>query len=129
MEIEKFSTASAIEELLAVRDRIDALANTGGSSDGVLPRADLLDLGDAFQLLVEVPGVTLSSLEVALQGSDVVVAGIRENLSDDDADRIVFSERPNGPFQRTVTLPGEVDRDGVTAHLRSGLLVVTLPKA
>jgi len=127
MEIEKFGTAGDIEELLAVRDRIDALAGAGGSAGGDLPRADLLDLGDAFQLVVEVPGVTLASLELALQDRDLVVAGIRENLPDDTD--IVFSERPNGPFQRTVTLPADVDRDGVTAHLQSGQLVVTLPKA
>ncbi len=127
MEIEKFGTAGDIEELLAVRDSIDALVGAGASADGTLPRADLLDLGDAFQLVLEVPGVAQSSLEVALQGSEVMVAGIRENVPGESG--IVFSERPNGPFQRTVELPGEVDRDGVTAHLQSGLLVVTLPKA
>ena len=127
MEIEKFGTAGDIEELLAVRDRIEALTQSGGSGDGVLPRVDLLDLGDAYQLLVEVPGVPQSSLEVALQGKDVMVAGLRENVPDETG--IVFTERPNGPFQRTVELPGEVDRDAVSAHLHSGLLVVTLPKA
>ena len=127
MEIEKFGTAGDIEELLAVRDRIEALAQRGASSDDVLPRVDLLDLGDAFRLLVEVPGVSPSSLEVALLGKDVVVAGLRENLPDETG--IVFTERPNGPFQRTVELPGEVDREGTTAHLHSGLLVVNLPKA
>lgn len=127
MEIEKFGTAGDIEELLAVRDRIEALANAGASTDGVLPRVDLLDVGDAYQLLIEVPGVPQSSLEIALQGQDVVVAGIRENLPDETG--IVFSERPNGPFQRTVKLPGEVDREAASAHLHSGLLVVNLPKA
>jgi len=127
MEIEKFGTGGDIEELLAVRDRIEALAQTGSSGDGVLPRVDLLDLGDAYQMLVEVPGVSQSSLEVALQGRDLVVAGLRENLPDETG--IVFSERPNGPFQRTVELPGNVDREATTAHLHSGLLVVNLPKA
>lgn len=127
MEIEKFGTAGDIEELLAVRDRIEALTQTGASSDDVLPRMDLLDLGDAFQLLVEVPGVSQSSLEVALQGKEVVVAGLRDNLPDETG--IVFTERPNGPFQRTVELPDAVDREGITAHLHSGLLIVNLPKA
>ena len=127
MEIEKFGSGGDIEELLAVRDRIEALAQTGSSGDGMLPRVDLLDLGDAYQMFVEVPGVSLSSLEVALQGRDLVVAGLRENLPDETG--IVFSERPNGPFQRTVELPGEVDREATTAHLHSGLLVVNLPKA
>ncbi|MEJ2666563.1 MAG: Hsp20/alpha crystallin family protein [Deinococcales bacterium] len=127
MELEKFGTSGDIEELLAVRDRIEALASAGASADDVLPRVDLLDIGDAYQLLVEVPGVSQSSLEIALQGKAVVVAGIRENLPDGTG--IVFSERPNGPFQRTVELPGDVERDSATAHLHDGVLVVNLPKA
>lgn len=127
MDIEKYGTASDIEELLAVRDRIDELAEAHASADGMAPRADLLDLGDAYRLVFEVPGVEQSSLEIALQGTELVVAGIRE--PHERPRDVVFSERPNGPFQRTVRLPGRVERERATAHLHAGLLVVTLPKA
>lgn len=126
MDIEKFGSASDIEELLAVRDRIEELAASHAAGDASAPRADLLDRGDAYQLMMEVPGVAQANLEIALQGDELVVAGIRET-SASEAD-IVFSERPNGPFQRTVRLPGRVDREHATAHLDAGLLIVTLPK-
>jgi HSP20 family molecular chaperone IbpA len=56
------------------------------------PRADLLDAGDAWQLRLEVPGVDQSRLELALQGDELVIAGIRETLG--DGVRPVFVERP-----------------------------------
>ncbi len=127
MDIEKYGTAADIDELLAVRDRIEELAGVHVPADGIGPRADLLDVGDAYQLVLEVPGVTQANIEIALQGADVVVAGIREPHTRQHD--VLFSERPNGPFQRTVRLPGKVEREHATAHLESGLLIVTLPKA
>ena len=125
-EIEAHGIHADLSELIQVKQRIDALAARDLPVGPAGPRADLLDLGDAWQLRLEVPGVDQSRLELALQGDELVVAGIRETL--EDGVRPVFSERPSGPFQRTVRLPGAVDADDVTAHLRGGLLVVHLPK-
>jgi HSP20 family protein len=125
MDLERYGTSGDIQELLSIRDRIDDILGLG-SADVVTPRADLVDAGDAYQLIVEVPGVQQEDLEIGLEGLELTVAGIREPISIEA--EIVFSERPSGHFQRTVELPGEVDRDGATAHLSDGLLIVTLPK-
>lgn len=37
-------------------------------------------------------------------------------------------ERPVGEFQRTFSFPGKVDRDGVKASLKDGVLKVFVPK-
>lgn len=126
MEIEKYGTSSDIEELLAVRDSIDALARAQVPDNAATPRADLLDRGADFQLLLEVPGVSQQSLEIAIEGDELLIAGLREP---NDGGRLVFGERPVGPFQRSVRLPERIDRERATAHLMSGLLTVTLPKA
>ena len=126
MEIEKYGTTGAIEELLAVRDSVDALANAHVPNNAVVPRADLFDRGSDFQVLLEVPGVGQENLEIAIDGDELVIAGLREARGDGD---MIFSKRPVGPFQRSVRLPAEVDRDRATAHLMAGLLTVTLPKA
>jgi HSP20 family protein len=39
------------------------------------------------------------------------------------------TERSTGSFRRTFTFPGRVDRDAVTASLKNGVLLVTIPKA
>jgi HSP20 family protein len=127
MKIEKYGTAGDIQELLAVRDGIDALVNAHVAGDPMSPRADLIDIGDAYQVHVEVPGVEQSDLEIAVQGRDLLIAGLREPILPDH--EAVFIERPAGPFQRTIQLPGRVDEGAATAYLAAGVLVVTLPKA
>jgi len=127
MELERFGTAADLDEIIAIRDRIDALVARDMEADASQPRADLLDFGEALQLRMEVPGVPQEDLEVALEGRDLLVAGLRETI--ESGTRMIFSERPNGPFHRVVRLPDEVDPRGVSAHLREGVLVVHLPKA
>jgi HSP20 family protein len=126
MDIERFGTTADLDELIAIRDRIEALTDRDVVADASRPRADLLDLGDALQLRMEVPGVTQEDLELALQGQELLVAGIRDTI--EEGITAVFSERPNGPFHRVVRLPTEIDRHAVTAHLREGVLVVHMPK-
>lgn len=126
MKIEKYGTADDIQELLSLRDGVGALLENHSANATLQPRADLLDLGDAFQLHLEVPGVRLTDLEIAVQEDELLVAGLREPQR--LAGNAVFSERRVGPFQRTISLPQSVDAENGTAHLASGVLVVTLPK-
>jgi HSP20 family molecular chaperone IbpA len=115
MELEKFGTSGAITELLSIRDDVDRITNLHLASDGLTPKIDIFDTGDAYQLMIEVPGVSQENLEVAVQGSSVIVAGLREPV--DESVKIINMERPRGHFQRTVSLPSEVERERTTAHL------------
>ena len=126
MKIEKYRTADDIQELLSLRDGVGALLESHTANNTMQPHADLLDLGESFQLHLEVPGVQLTDLEIAVQDNELMVAGLRE--PELLAGNAVFSERRVGPFQRTINLPQAVDAEGGTAHLASGVLVVTLPK-
>jgi HSP20 family protein len=126
MELEKFGTSGAISELLSIRDDVERISNLHLAGDGLTPKIDMFDLGDTYQLMVEVPGVPQERLEVAIQGRNVIVAGLRDPI--DETVNIIRSERPRGHFQRTIELPSEVERERTTAHLQEGVLVLTLPK-
>lgn len=127
MELEKFSTADDIRELLTVRDRVEDLAEGQRETDPGTPKCEMRDLGEAFRVVLEVPGVPQESLEIALKGRELVIAGIRDVEENDG--KLVFTERPTGPFHRTVQIPADVEAERIRAHLQQGLLVVTLPKA
>ena len=113
-----------LRDLLEVRERIDALIAREADPDA--PRADLFDVGEAYQLIVDVPGVDQSRLEVGWRGDEVVIAGLREGGP--SGARAILRERPEGPFERRVRPPEPVDPEAMSAHLRAGTLVVTLPK-
>lgn len=124
MELEKFGTAGDIQELLSIRDDIENLS-FGTHTDASKPKIDLLDRGQTFQLIIEVPGVPQENLEVAVQENKVMIAGFREPM--DDAS-IIASERHRGHFERTIELPAEVKGENVQARLAQGLLILNLEK-
>ncbi len=126
MKIEKYGTGADVQELLSIRDSIGTLIENHANRAPLTPKADLVDLGHAYQLHIEVPGVDLADLEVAADETELHVAGLREPSL--EAGEPLVSERAVGPFQRTFQLPGAVAADEGTAHLAAGVLVVTLPK-
>lgn len=114
-----------IQELLGVRERIDRLL--ANQHEEAQPRADLLDTGDSYRLIMEVPGLKEENLEIAVDGQELLVAGIRDDYST-EVDYLL-NERQTGPFQRKFGLPAEVDGDATSAHLQQGLLVIVIPKS
>ncbi len=127
MKIEKYGgTANDLQELLSIRDGVGALLENHAHTTPLMPRADLLDLGDALQLHMEVPGVQLEDLDIGIDEDGLQVAGLREPGL--ELGSVVFAERAVGPFQRTIPLPEPVEAEAASAHLASGVLVITLPK-
>lgn len=58
------------------------------------------------------------------QGGDVTETKRHEDVQY----KYWVKERPVGEFQRTFSFPGKVDRDGVKANLKEGVLKVLVPK-
>jgi HSP20 family protein len=127
MDLDKVDSFQDIQELIAIREDIQALTQRVALEEAPQMRVDLLDLGESFRLIAEVPGVSQENLEVALHGHTLTIAGLREPYSHDI--QIISRERPTGHFQRTIDLPDAVEREGAHAHLREGLLILDMPKA
>lgn len=124
MELDRTGSALDIQELLSVRERIDTLL--ANQHEETQPRADLIDDGDSYRLIMEVPGLREENLEIALDDQELLVAGVRDDYSQ-DVD-YVMNERQTGPFQRSFQLPESVDGTVTSAHLQQGLLVVVIPR-
>ncbi|HLR46458.1 MAG TPA: Hsp20/alpha crystallin family protein [Deinococcales bacterium] len=113
-----------IQELLNVREHIEGLLSR--QAEGSQPRADLIDGEDSYRLVLEVPGLREENLEIALDGQELLVAGVRDDYVQDAS--YLLNERQTGPFQRTFTLPEGADGSRTSAHLQQGLLLVIIPK-
>lgn len=86
----------------------------------VRPHVDVLESTEAFRLVVDLPGVEAEALAVDLD-KDVLRIGGR-------ATDPVVTDRPV-LYERSFTVPAELDADGMTASLTNGVLTVDLPKA
>jgi HSP20 family protein len=96
---------------------------------GVFPPLNLTQDADHFYLRAEIPGVSPSELSITALRNRVSLAGKREIKKEQERASYHRRERPEGTFNRTVTLPAEVDADRVVATYAHGILTITLPKA
>jgi HSP20 family protein len=95
-------------------------------SDVVLASADVVDDGDNFRIVMDMPGVTPEGLSIELEKDVLRVSGKRPVL---DSEKLLVDGRHAGrPFERHFTLGKDVDRENVKAKLENGLLVITLPR-
>lgn len=76
----------------------------------------------------ELPGLALSDIDVSVTGDELTIRGKRQ-ISLPEGAASLRRERPAGEFERTISLPVEIDVDRVEASLTNGVLLITLPKA
>ena len=94
---------------------------------GFVPKADLYDLGAAFMVRMDLPGVKDGDLEIIAEGSKLIIQGYREAGGPGD-ERCLQCERSAGRFARAIALPASFDATRVKATLKLGILEITLPK-
>ncbi len=110
-----------IQEVLAATETI--------TRGGWMPATDVVDLGHALVVQVEVAGVPASDLRVEIEGTTVRIHG-RRKLTFPKPGRIRFHclERQEGSFTRQVEIFEPVNVAKARAQLAHGLLSIELPK-
>ena len=112
---------------LPVDRLVSELTNENGTAtEVVVPRVDVVDEGDAYQLIVEMPGVSKDSLSVHLEAEALLLRGARKAI--DGEHLLKNGRRADLPFEARVTLGGNVDRGKIRARLEDGLVYVNLPR-
>ena len=76
----------------------------------------------------ELPGVSMSDLEIFVSGDELTVKGERKASTEEGA-AWHRRERSAGTFSRAIRLPVEIDTEEVEANLTNGVLLITLPKS
>ena len=106
---------------------LDLWRHNTGLLDGLFtPPADVEETDDAYLVDIELPGVRKQDLDIEIADRRLTVRGERK-----EKERVGIlrrRERTVGRFQYEVTLPGNVDEDGIVANLDDGVLAVRVPK-
>lgn len=93
-----------------------------------LPRTNLLENGDNFEVRAELPGISKDDISIKIQGNYLEISGKR-SIETPEGYKAHRNERSATTFSRSFTLPDEVDAEKVDAKLKDGILYLTLPKS
>jgi HSP20 family protein len=120
--------AQVRREMLRLFDSV-AGETPGEVSAGVYPPMNVTQDDDNFYLRAEVPGIKPDELSISAVRNRVTLAGKREIQQEHQPVSYHRKERAEGSFNRTVTLPTQVDAERVDARYADGILTLTVPKA
>jgi HSP20 family protein len=122
-----FGTLLGLQSALDASRRSEWLQSSPSAS-GSYPPLNVFRKGDDFALVAELPGVSSSDLDIQVKGRTVRLSGSKAVKYPEKAS-IHRRERLQGRFDRSITLPIEVDQDRATAEFHDGVLAITLPRA
>jgi HSP20 family protein len=83
---------------------------------------------DDVLALMELPGIDKNELQIEAKANTVRISGKKRVDYSNDVS-VHRRERVSGDFDRTLSLPVQVDPDRIRAEYRDGLLALFLPRA
>jgi HSP20 family protein len=92
------------------------------------PRVDVLDLGDAIQVVADLPGVKKEDIEINLTPERIEISAESSTETERKDEDYAYRERGFASYRRTLNLHADVLPDKAAATFKSGVLEVTIPK-
>ncbi len=125
-------------DLISFKERMDRLFEDAlGRSRGVdeslapgswSPAVDIYETGENIVMKAEIPGINRKNITLEVKENTLTLKGERKFEKEVKEENYHRIERSYGSFQRSFTLPSNIERDKVEAKFQDGILEVTLPK-
>jgi HSP20 family protein len=92
-----------------------------------LPTADIYETNDALNVVLEMPGVEKSSVEVRVEDGVLKIDG-RLDFSKYQGLQPLYTEYNVGHYSRSFRLSSTIDQNKIGAELKDGVISLVLPK-
>ena len=117
---------NALDTALEGSLNTDAWPATGAER---VPRADILEGEKDYRIVMDMPGVRNSDLEINLEGDILSVKDERTNTVPESYKARRRELLDKVVLRRSFTLGSAVDTERVQANLQDGVLTLSLPKS
>jgi HSP20 family protein len=94
-----------------------------------MPPVDIQETAEGYRLTAELPGLTREDINITLENNVLRLSGERKLEKDAKKESYHRIERAYGTFQRSFSLPHQVNGEKVEASFKDGVLTISVPKA
>jgi HSP20 family protein len=93
-----------------------------------IPTVDVSETENDFEIRAELPGVSENDVNVSVTDNRLTVKGEKRQEAETDGKNYHRVERRYGSFQRSFTLPRNVEASNIKAGFNDGVLTLSIPK-
>jgi HSP20 family protein len=97
------------------------------TSRGPFPPINVFQQGEDILAIIELPGIDKNDLQVQAKENTIRISG-RKAVDFPEGVSVHRRERIWGEFDRTLSLPVQLNPDGIKAEYRDGVLALFLPR-
>lgn len=101
--------------------------NGGQAATTYVPAVDVIEGEGSVRIFADVPGVSEGGVELTVEKS-VLTLTARPGEGEFGGKKLAYSEYGVGEYRCSFALSEEIDKEGISASLRDGVLMVELPK-
>lgn len=102
--------------------------DTSTEKEMMVPRLDVAELKDRYEVKAELPGLDEKDIELTLEDGLLTISGEKKAETEEKEKGYYLKECSYGSFSRSVRLPENIADDKIEAKFKKGVLTVKLPK-
>lgn len=91
------------------------------------PAIDICEDGNNLYLIADLPGFKGENIQIRYENRTLTLSGERPQQEQSEL-RLHRTESFSGRFERSFSLPLDIDAEKIAAELKNGVLTITLPK-
>lgn len=93
-----------------------------------IPAANIVESKDEYKVSLAVPGLKKEDFDINIDGNILNISSEKEQTKEEKEATYTRKEYNYSSFQRSFTLPNEVNKEKIAAGYENGVLTLSLPK-
>ena len=94
-----------------------------------VPAVNTREADDAYFIEADLPGVKKKDISIDIHDNILTISGERAVTKEREEDEFYRLESLYGKFERSFSLPEDIDTEKIEAEAKDGVLTVKIPKA
>jgi len=117
-------------ELEELREQFSKLLNAQETQRDIafVPTVNTREADDAYYIEVDLPGIEKEDININVDENTLTISGERKVKEEHKEDNFYKVESVYGKFERSFSLPEDVDTDKIEAEHKNGVLEIKIPK-
>jgi HSP20 family molecular chaperone IbpA len=92
-----------------------------------VPRADIYETEHEIVVVADMPGIDENTVDITLENDVLTIEGVVE-AERPEGRSLAYAEYRVGDYRRAFSLSDQIDREGIEATVKDGVLRLHLPK-